>query len=74
MTFYLDPETLYIIWNHRTETYSYARTPDGIGCYWYDEDQREEARGDVCDVKRAKHFDSHAEFDDYRNGEHLVQE
>lgn len=62
----INPETLYVIWNDRTSEYTYVRTPDGVGCYWYDDNQEDEARGDVCEVERVMHFDSHREFDDYR--------
>ena len=62
----LDPETLYIIWDEKTADYTYVRTPDGVGCYFYDHGQRKEAEGDVCDVKRVKRFDSHKEWEDYR--------
>lgn len=61
----MDPETLYVIRN-RDGSYSFARTPDGLGCYWYDDDDEEEARGDVCEVTRVRHFDSHAEFEEWR--------
>lgn len=71
MMSFLDPETMYII-TDRDDSEHFARTPDGVGCYWYDEDQWEEAKGDVCDHKRIMHFESHADFDQYRNGEHLV--
>lgn len=65
----LDPETLYVILGDDDDAFpiSYGRTPDGIGMYWYDFDQRDEAIGDVCDPVRTRHFDSHKEFDDYRD-------
>jgi hypothetical protein len=63
----LDPETLYIVEN-RDGSVSYGRTPDGLGMYWYDEDQKHEAQTDVCDYKRSRYFDSPREFDDFRYG------
>lgn len=61
----LDPETMYIVRDY-DDSLLYVRTPDGVGCFWYDEDEREEAEGDVCDHKRVMHFDSNREFEDYR--------
>lgn len=60
------PECLYVIWNEPAGEYLYVRTPDGVGCYWYDDNQEDVARGDVCDVEYTKHFDSVKEFDEYR--------
>lgn len=41
---------------------TFGRTPDGIGMYWYaDED---EARGDVEPVRAVRMFDTHREFDE----------
>jgi len=61
----LDPETMYIIIN-RDNTETFVRTPDGIGCFWYDDDQYEVACGDVCDYRRVMYFDSSEEFENYR--------
>jgi hypothetical protein len=60
----LDPNALYVI--HDFDVTRYARTPDGVGCYWYDENQREEARGDVCDPTYIKYFQSFTEWEEYR--------
>lgn len=46
---------------------TFGRTPDGLGMYWYgDED---EARGDVEQVARAAHFETYADFDEWREGQ-----
>jgi len=65
----LDPETLYVILGDDDDSFpiAYGRTPDGVGMYWYDFDQREEAIGDVCDPVRTRHFDTQKDFDDYRD-------
>lgn len=60
----LDPEALYVIHSAYSDDIEYARTPDGVGCYWYDD--RDEAMGDVCEVRYVKHFDSFQEWEDYR--------
>lgn len=58
----------------------YARTPDGIGFFFYavgrgeacegeyrDEQAAEDAaRGDVCDVEAVETFDSFADFEEWR--------
>lgn len=58
----LDVDTLYVVGD------SYARTPDGEGCYWYDESQYEDAAHDVSDYVRIMHFESARDFDRYRFG------
>ena len=64
----LDPDTLYVILGDDDDAFpiAYGRTPDGIGMYWYDFDQREDALNDVSTPTRTRHFDSHADFDRYR--------
>lgn len=62
----LRTDTLYVIdeayENDGESDATYGRTPDGIGMYWYgDED---EARGDVEPVVRTAFFDTHREFDE----------
>lgn len=59
----IDPDALYVI-HYPDGEVQYVRTPDGIGCYWYDD--RDEAMGDVCDPRYVKHFDSYQEWEDYR--------
>lgn len=59
------PDILYVVWN-RDGSLSYGRTPDGIGMYWYDEDEEDTAREDICEVRRVQYFDSHKEFDEWR--------
>lgn len=61
----MDPETLYCIWQ-ADDTIQYARTPDGVGCYWYDEDQKADALADVCEVRRTRWFESNEEFEEWR--------
>lgn len=61
----LDPETMYIITN-RDGFESLVRTPDGIGCFWYNEDEYDIACDDVCDVVHKMYFDSIEEFENYR--------
>lgn len=64
----LNPETLYIIRDgHHDEVTLWVRTPDGVGAYWYDEDD-EDALNDVCPVKRRRIFDNMREFDSFRFG------
>ena len=62
----LRTDTLYVISEpfscDEQDSVTFGRTPDGIGMYWYlDED---EARGDVEPVKRVRMFDTHREFDE----------
>lgn len=61
----LNPETLYVVEDKNTVLW--GRTPDGIGMYWYDEDD-ENAKTDVCDFKRVHYFESSREFDNFRDG------
>ena len=42
--------------------FTFGRTPDGIGMYWYGDEQA--ARGDVEPVKAVRMFDTHKEFDE----------
>lgn len=58
----LDPEALYVIDFDDEEPY--IRTPDGVGIYAYG--SRDEAMGDVCEVRYVKHFETWADFDLYR--------
>lgn len=64
----MEPDTLYIIFGEDDDAFpmQYGRTPDGVGMYWYDFDQRAEAIGDVCDPVRTRSFNSMKEFDEYR--------
>lgn len=64
----LKTDVLYVI-DSPTGEMMYARTPDGVGCYWYDETAEDEAYGDVCPVVSVVHFDSHDEFEAFREGE-----
>ena len=62
----LRTDTLYVIdepyENDGDSKSSFGRTPDGIGMYWYGDE--EEARGDVEPVTRTAFFDTHREFDE----------
>lgn len=72
----IDVETLYIIGDARpagaryvdphNPVEQYVRTPDGRGCYWYDENQLDEAKTDVCDFRRTHYFETIEDFEDYR--------
>lgn len=62
----LRTDTLYVISERfscdDSEPETFGRTPDGVGMYWYgDED---EARADVEPVKATRMFDTHREFDE----------
>lgn len=46
---------------------TYGRTPDGIGMYWYDEDDLETALGDVEPVTSTMYFDGMDEFQEHRD-------
>lgn len=62
----LDPETLYVVNDCDDVPIYYGRTPDGVGMYWYDAVDRDEALNDVCVPVRVREFDSMDEFEDYR--------
>lgn len=63
----LNPETLYCIAGmDDAMPHTYGRTPDGVGMYWYDADQRQEAMEDVCEPTEVRYFDSMRSFDKHR--------
>lgn len=62
-----DPDVLFVILDDSGEVAHYVRTPDGVGAYWYEADQEDEARGDVSDPVATRTFDSVDEFDEFRN-------
>ena len=64
----LNPETLYVVYFPNSDETWYARTPNGEGCYWYSEDEKQAAESDVCYPKQTRHFDSPQEFEDFRYG------
>lgn len=64
----MDPETLYVI---RTDPPTYVRTPDGVGAYWYTEDEhgpdyKQMAKEDICTPTRTSYFDSELDFFNWR--------
>ena len=60
----LDPDTLYIVENEKSGEVHWVRTPDGVGCYWYNEDD-EDAKYDVSPFMRTRHV-TYDEFDELR--------
>lgn len=62
----LRTDTLYIVATPGSDDVLWARTPDGIGCYWYDEGD-EDAKTDVEDFKRTRYCENMREFDRIRD-------
>ena len=62
----LRTDTLYIVSTPGSEDVLWARTPDGVGCYWYDEGDPD-AYTDVEDYKRVRHCANMREFDSLRD-------